>query len=105
MPARRHRKKSGSRSAKVWPKRVWRGAGGGGGRGAEGGGCGGCNGECAARERSAVIVRRSTDELNKLRRSGLLVYQILEDLRQMACEGVTTHDLEMAAEKKIADAG
>jgi methionyl aminopeptidase len=52
-----------------------------------------------------VIVRRSTDELNKLRRSGLLVYQILEDLRQMASEGVTTHDLEMAAEKKIADAG
>ena len=52
-----------------------------------------------------MIVRRSTDELNKLRRSGLLVYQILEDLRQMACEGVTTHDLEMAAEKKIADAG
>jgi methionyl aminopeptidase len=52
-----------------------------------------------------VIVRRSTDELNKLRRSGLLVYQILEDLRQMTCEGITTHDLEMAAEKKIADAG
>ena len=52
-----------------------------------------------------MIVRRSTDELNKLRRSGLLVYQILEDLRQMASEGVTTHDLEMAAEKKIADAG
>ena len=52
-----------------------------------------------------MIVRRRTDELNKLRRSGLLVYQILEDLRQMASEGVTTHDLEMAAEKKIADAG
>ena len=51
-----------------------------------------------------MIVRRSTDELNKLRRSGLLVYQILEDSARWF-EGVTTHDLEMAAEKKIADAG
>jgi methionyl aminopeptidase len=52
-----------------------------------------------------VITRRNSAELDKLRRSGMLVYQILEDLRQMALEGVTTHELEMAAEKKIADAG
>jgi methionyl aminopeptidase len=52
-----------------------------------------------------VIVRRSTVELEKLRRSGLLVYRILEDLKAMVKEGVSTHDLEVAAEKMIADAG
>lgn len=43
--------------------------------------------------------------MDKLRRSGLLVYQILQDLKPMVMEGVTTRDLEMAAEKMIADAG
>jgi methionyl aminopeptidase len=52
-----------------------------------------------------VIVRRSAAELDKLRRSGLLVYQILQDLKAMVSEGVTTHDLEIAAEKMIAGAG
>jgi methionyl aminopeptidase len=52
-----------------------------------------------------VIVRRSSVELEKLRRSGLLVYQILQDLKAMVAEGVTTHDLEVAAERMIADAG
>jgi len=52
-----------------------------------------------------VIVRRSAVELEKLRRSGLLVYQILEDLKAMVVEGVTTQDLETAAEKMISDAG
>ncbi len=50
-------------------------------------------------------MRRSTVELEKLRRSGLLVYRILEDLKAMVKEGVSTHDLEVAAEKMIADAG
>jgi methionyl aminopeptidase len=44
-------------------------------------------------------------ELEKLRRSGLLVYRILNDLKAMVREGVTTHELELAAEKMIADAG
>ena len=44
-------------------------------------------------------------ELEKLRRSGLLVYQILQDLKNMVSEGVTTQELEWAAEKMIADAG
>jgi methionyl aminopeptidase len=44
-------------------------------------------------------------ELEKLRRSGLLVYQILQDLKNMVSEGVTTQELELAAEKMIADAG
>jgi methionyl aminopeptidase len=52
-----------------------------------------------------VIARRSTVELEKLRRSGLLVYRILQDLKAMATEGVTTQDLEAAAEKMIRDAG
>jgi methionyl aminopeptidase len=52
-----------------------------------------------------VIVRRSAVELEKLRRSGLLVYQILEDLKVMVVEGVTTQDLEATAEKMISDSG
>jgi len=52
-----------------------------------------------------VIVRRSPAELEKLRRSGMLVYRILQDLKAMVAEGVSTHDLEAAAEKMIADAG
>jgi methionyl aminopeptidase len=52
-----------------------------------------------------VIVRRSSVELEKLRRSGLLVYRILQDLKAMVAEGVTTQDLEVAAERMIADAG
>jgi methionyl aminopeptidase len=53
----------------------------------------------------AMIVRRSAVELEKLRQSGLLVYQILESLKNLAVEGSTTQDLEVAAEKMIADAG
>jgi len=52
-----------------------------------------------------VIVRRSASELEKLRRSGLLVYHILQALKDMVKPGVTTLDLEMAAERMIADAG
>ena len=52
-----------------------------------------------------MIVRRSTVELEKLRKSGLLVYRILQDLKALAVEGSTTQDLEQAAEKMIADAG
>jgi methionyl aminopeptidase len=52
-----------------------------------------------------VIVRRSPAELEKLRRSGLLVYEILRTLHGMVGEGVTTLDLEVVAERMIADAG
>ena len=52
-----------------------------------------------------MIVRRSPVELDKLRRSGLLVYQILQDLKGMVSEGITTQDLEEAAVKMIAKAG
>ncbi|MDQ2775196.1 MAG: type I methionyl aminopeptidase [Acidobacteriota bacterium] len=52
-----------------------------------------------------MIVRRSAAELEKLRRSGLLVYQILQDLKGMVEEGLSTQDLEAAAEKMISGAG
>ncbi|HSU32786.1 MAG TPA: type I methionyl aminopeptidase [Bryobacteraceae bacterium] len=52
-----------------------------------------------------MIVRRSGAELEKLRQSGLLVYRILQELKGMVGEGVTTQDLEVAAEKMIAEAG
>jgi methionyl aminopeptidase len=52
-----------------------------------------------------MITRKSPSELEKMRRSGLLVYQILSETSKMVREGVTTHDLEVAAEKMIRDAG
>ncbi len=52
-----------------------------------------------------MIVRRSSVELEKLRRSGLLVYRILQDLKALVTEGVTTQDLELATERMISDAG
>jgi methionyl aminopeptidase len=52
-----------------------------------------------------MIVRKTAAELEKMRRSGLLVWQILNKLAPMVQEGVTTQDLEVAAEKMISDAG
>ena len=52
-----------------------------------------------------MIVRKTAAELQKMRRSGLLVWQILEKLREMVAEGVSTMDLEVAASKMMADAG
>jgi methionyl aminopeptidase len=52
-----------------------------------------------------MIVRKTAAELEKMRRAGLLVWQILQKLQEMAAPGVSTLDLEMCAEKMIADAG
>ena len=52
-----------------------------------------------------MIVRKSAAELEKMRRSGLLVYEILRRLEGMVGEGVTTQELEAAAEKMMQDAG
>jgi methionyl aminopeptidase len=52
-----------------------------------------------------MIVRKTAVELEKMRRSGLLVWQILEKLKQMVAEGVSTLELELAAEKMMAEAG
>jgi methionyl aminopeptidase len=52
-----------------------------------------------------MIVRKTRSEMEKMRRSGLLVYQILQALAGMVEEGISTWDLEVAAVKMIADAG
>ena len=52
-----------------------------------------------------MIIRRSAAELEKMRRAGLLVWEILHRLKGMVGEGVTTLDLEVVAERMIADAG
>jgi len=51
-----------------------------------------------------MIVRKTQSELEKMRRSGLLVYKILHALGDMVAEGITTWDLEVAAVKMMADA-
>ena len=43
-----------------------------------------------------MIVRKTAAELEKMRRSGLLVYELLQKLKDMTVEGATTWDLEVA---------
>jgi methionyl aminopeptidase len=52
-----------------------------------------------------MIVRKNSRELELMRRSGLLVHEILHKLAAMVGEGVVTADLEVACEKMMADAG
>ncbi len=52
-----------------------------------------------------MIIRKNAAELEKMRSSGLLVWRILQDLSAMVGEGVTTRELEVAAERMIRDAG
>jgi methionyl aminopeptidase len=52
-----------------------------------------------------MIIRKTAAELEKMRRSGLLVYQILHKLGDLVEEGVSTYDLEVAAEHMMGDAG
>lgn len=52
-----------------------------------------------------MIIRKSPAELEKMRKAGMLVYQILSKVRELVQEGVTTLDLEIVAEKMIRDAG
>ncbi|HVN06890.1 MAG TPA: type I methionyl aminopeptidase [Bryobacteraceae bacterium] len=52
-----------------------------------------------------MIIRKTAAELQKMRRSGLLVWQILRELEKMAGVGVSTLDLEVAAERMMKDAG
>ena len=40
-----------------------------------------------------------------MRAAGLLVYEVLNALRSMVAEGVSTYDLEVAAEKMITEGG
>ncbi|HWB83084.1 MAG TPA: type I methionyl aminopeptidase [Bryobacteraceae bacterium] len=52
-----------------------------------------------------MIVRKTAAELEKMRRSGLLVWQVLQKLKELAVEGASTMDLESAAGQMISDAG
>ncbi|MCC7174952.1 MAG: type I methionyl aminopeptidase [Bryobacterales bacterium] len=52
-----------------------------------------------------MIVRKSAEDLEKMRRSGLLVCKVLKELSGMVREGITTMDLERAADRMIRDAG
>ncbi len=52
-----------------------------------------------------MIVRKNMAELEKMRASGLLVWKILDTLKNMVGEGVTTYELEVSAERMMAEAG
>ncbi len=52
-----------------------------------------------------MIIRKSPAELEKMRKAGLLVWQILEELKKLVAPGATTYDLEREAERLIAEAG
>jgi methionyl aminopeptidase len=52
-----------------------------------------------------MIIGKSKKELEKMRAAGRLAGQVREELRRMARAGVTTRDLDRAAERMIRDAG
>ncbi len=51
------------------------------------------------------IILRSPAELEKMHRAGLIVWDVLTSLRQMARPGTTTMDLERFAERRTAEHG
>lgn len=48
-----------------------------------------------------MVIRKSQDELDKMRRAGLIVAETLRELRAMVEPGITTRQLDAYAEKKI----
>src|SRR6266581_2310429 len=52
-----------------------------------------------------MIIGKSQKEIEKMRASGRLVGEVLQDLRRMVEPGITTLDVNDAAEKMIRDAG
>ena len=52
-----------------------------------------------------AIVCKSAAEIEKMRHSGRMVREVLDDVRRRVAPGVTTMDLERAAEKKIEELG
>ena len=52
-----------------------------------------------------MIVIKTRSELEKMRRSGMLVHDILKAFGEMSGEGVSTWDLEVAAVRMMQDAG
>jgi methionyl aminopeptidase len=52
-----------------------------------------------------AVVLKSSQEIEKMRRAGHVVREVLEHVRGLVRPGVTTLDLERAAEKRIAELG
>ena len=52
-----------------------------------------------------MVVCKSQSEIDRMRRSGHIVRQVLDELRAMVAAGVSTMDLEKVAERRIKDAG
>jgi methionyl aminopeptidase len=52
-----------------------------------------------------MIICKSPLELEKMRRGGLLLWELLNELRSLAAPGVSTYDLEKVAEERIAQRG
>src|ERR1700721_3461352 len=52
-----------------------------------------------------AIVCKSSAEIEKMRHSGRIVRQVLDSVRSLVAPGVSTMDLERAAEKKINELG
>lgn len=52
-----------------------------------------------------MVVCRTRQEIEKIRRAGRIVAEVLRDLRQMAQPGVTTRELDRYAEAKIRSRG
>src|SRR5271169_3947298 len=51
------------------------------------------------------IVCKSASEIDKMRRSGRIVRQVLDSVKEVVAPGVSTMDLERVAERKIKDLG
>lgn len=52
-----------------------------------------------------MVVCKSQSEIDKMRRSGHIVRQVLDELRAMVAPGVSTMDLEKLAERRIKESG
>src|SRR6266576_4120875 len=52
-----------------------------------------------------MIIGKSQKEIDKMRTSGQLVGSVLQELRAMVAPGITTLEVDRAAEKMIRDAG
>jgi methionyl aminopeptidase len=52
-----------------------------------------------------MIVRKGPDELDKMRRAGRVVAETLQILREALRAGMTTHDLDVIAEREITSRG
>jgi len=52
-----------------------------------------------------MVVCKSQSEIDKMRRSGHIVRQVLDELRNLVAPGVSTMDLEKLAERRITESG